>query len=95
MTKGINLAAKYDNKVIIEQGVNNAREIEISVLGNDNPKASVAGEIIPSGEFYDYNAKYIDDQSQAVIPAKLPAKTVKQIQDMPFVLHHPFWHQAL
>lgn len=80
LIKGINVAVKYDNKVIVEQGVNNAHEIEIAVLGNNDPKASVPGEIIPSGEFYDYNAKYVDDQSQVIIPAKLPAKTVKQVQ---------------
>ena len=74
------IAAGYDRKVIVEQGVKNAREIECSVLGNDNPIASVPGEIIPSNEFYDYDAKYVDGKSTSVIPAELPKKVVKQIQ---------------
>ncbi|MEK9137210.1 MAG: D-alanine--D-alanine ligase family protein [Bacteroidota bacterium] len=74
------VAAEYDRKVIVEQGVKNAREIECSVLGNDRPMASVAGEIIPSNEFYDYDAKYVDGKSTAVIPANLPKKVVKEIQ---------------
>jgi D-alanine-D-alanine ligase len=72
----MNEAAKYDRKIVIEQGVGGgkagkAREIECSVLGNDEPIASVPGEIVPSAEFYDYNAKYIDEGSKLVIPAKL------------------------
>jgi D-alanine-D-alanine ligase len=65
-------AAEYDRKVIVEQGIRDAREIEVSVLGNDEPEASVPGEIIPSNEFYDYDAKYVDGASTAVIPAKIP-----------------------
>jgi D-alanine-D-alanine ligase len=64
----------------VEQGVKNAREIECAVLGNDDPIASIAGEIIPSNEFYDYDAKYVDGKSTAVIPANLPRKIVKEIQ---------------
>jgi len=79
---GIKDAIKYDRKVIVEQGIENVHEIEVSVLGNAKPKASVPGEIIASNEFYDYDAKYIDGQSQAVIPAKLPAKVIKQIQEI-------------
>jgi D-alanine-D-alanine ligase len=74
------LAAEFDRKVIIEQGVQNAREIECSVLGNDAPEASVPGEIIPSNEFYDYNAKYVDGKSAAVIPASLPAAVARRIR---------------
>ena len=59
-----------------------AREIECSVLGNDEPKVSVLGEIIPSKEFYDYNAKYIDDTSELIIPAEFPDKTAQLIQDL-------------
>ena len=77
---GINDAIKYDQKVIVEQGIENIHEIEVSVLGNDEPKASVPGEIIASNEFYDYDAKYVDGKSQAVIPAKLPQQVVKEIQ---------------
>ncbi|MEK7249924.1 MAG: D-alanine--D-alanine ligase [Bacteroidota bacterium] len=76
------LASNFDRKVIIEQGVKNAREIEVSVLGNDRPIASVPGEIIPSNEFYDYDAKYVDGKSVAVIPAKLPKSVVKKIQQL-------------
>jgi D-alanine-D-alanine ligase len=63
-------AAEYDRKIIVEQGVD-AREIELSVLGNDDPMASVPGEIIPAREFYDYNAKYVSDDSRLLIPAPL------------------------
>jgi len=77
---GINEAARYDRKIIVEQGIENIHEIEVSVLGNDKPMASVPGEIIASNEFYDYDAKYVDGKSQAIIPAKLPQKTLKEIQ---------------
>ncbi len=63
-------AAEYDRKIVVEQGVD-AREIELSVLGNDDPIASVPGEIIPSREFYDYAAKYVDEDSRLLIPAPL------------------------
>ena len=79
-------AAKYDRKIVIEQGVGTkkakAREIEVSVLGNDAPTASIAGEIVPSAEFYDYNAKYVDEGSQLLIPAKLPKAKMKQLQQL-------------
>jgi D-alanine-D-alanine ligase len=67
----IELAASFDRKIVVEAAVPNAREIEVAVLGNDEPEASVPGEIIPSREFYDYQAKYIDDDSKPVIPAPL------------------------
>jgi D-alanine-D-alanine ligase len=77
-------AAKFDRKTVIEEGVggkkNKAREIECSVLGNDDPKASVAGEIVPCKEFYDYNAKYLDEGSELVIPAKLTKSEMKKVQ---------------
>ncbi len=74
----ITLAAGFDRKVVVEAAVPQAREIEVAVLGNDEPEASVPGEIIPSREFYDYQAKYIDDDSQSVIPANLtPAQTAE------------------
>lgn len=79
---GIALAAQYDRKIVIEQGVNGLREIECSVLGNDEPVASLAGEIIPSNEFYDYDAKYVDGKSEAVIPANLPKKVVRELQKL-------------
>jgi D-alanine-D-alanine ligase len=77
-------AAKFDRKIVIEQGVGGrkqkAREIECSVLGNDQPAASLPGEIVPSTEFYDYNAKYLDEGSQLIIPAKLSKAETKEVQ---------------
>jgi D-alanine-D-alanine ligase len=78
---GLNEAARFDRKLIVEQGVE-AREIEVSVLGNDQPQASVPGEVIPSREFYSYAAKYIDDESDLLIPAPLTSAQTGQIQDM-------------
>jgi D-alanine-D-alanine ligase len=79
---GLRLAAEYDRKVIVEQGVKDAREIECSVLGNDDPEASIPGEIIPSNEFYDYDAKYVDGKSTAIIPAKLPRAVTSTIRKL-------------
>jgi len=79
----IEQAAKFDRKIVIEQGVGGrekAREIECSVLGNDQPEASLPGEIVPSTEFYDYNAKYLDEGSQLIIPAKLSKAEIKEVQ---------------
>ena len=76
----ITVAAQYDRKILVEQGITNAREIECGVLGNDQPTASLPGEIIPSNEFYDYDAKYVDGKSHVIIPAKLPAAVVKKVQ---------------
>jgi D-alanine-D-alanine ligase len=82
----IDEAAKFDRKIVIEEGVggkkNKAREIECSVLGNDKPEASVPGEIVPSAEFYDYSAKYLDEGSQLVIPAKLTKSETKKVQEL-------------
>ena len=76
----IEQAAEFDRKILVEQGVRNAREIECSVLGNDDPAASVLGEVIPSNEFYDYDAKYVDGKTTEIIPAKLPKHITKKIQ---------------
>jgi D-alanine-D-alanine ligase len=76
----IELASQFDRKILVEQGVKNAREIECSILGNDNPSASVLGEIVPSNEFYDYDAKYVDGKTTEVIPAKLPKHIAKKVQ---------------
>ena len=77
-------AAKFDRKIVIEEGVGGrkrkAREIECAVLGNDNPTASIAGEIIPCKEFYDYDAKYLVEGSEAVIPAKITKSEMKTVQ---------------
>lgn len=82
LTLAIKDAFRFDTKIVIEQGVNRAREIEVAVLGNTHPMVSPPGEIIPSNEFYDYNAKYIDGLSKEVIPAKLAAAQKKQVQEL-------------
>jgi D-alanine-D-alanine ligase len=76
----IDVAAEFDRKIVIEAAVPNAREIEIAVLGNDNPDVSVPGEVIPSREFYDYEAKYLDDNSKTIIPADLPAAVTAEVK---------------
>lgn len=81
LAQALQLAARYDRKILIEQGVD-AREIEISVLGNEHPRVSLPGEIRSSNEFYDYKAKYIDNQSVTVIPAELPTETISAIQKL-------------
>ncbi len=82
----LDLASRYDRKLIVEQGVGGvklkARELEVGVLGNDDPRASVVGEIIPGKEFYDYEAKYLSEGSVPVIPAKLSRSETKQIREM-------------
>jgi D-alanine-D-alanine ligase len=84
----LDLAAKFDRKLVVEQGVGGggrlakARELEVGVLGNDAPQASVVGEIIPGKEFYDYEAKYLSEGSVPVIPAKLTKAETKQIRAM-------------
>jgi len=79
--EGLLEAAAYDRRVLVERGVN-AREIEVSVLGNDEPQASVPGEVLPSREFYSYEAKYVDGTSGLLIPAPLPADTAEKIRQM-------------
>ncbi len=74
-------AGRYDRKIVVERGVD-AREFEVAVLGNDEPMASVAGEIVPANEFYDYDAKYLDDRSELIIPAELEGKDLVLLQDL-------------
>jgi D-alanine-D-alanine ligase len=76
----IEFSGLYDRKIIVEKGIENIREIEVSVLGNDEPDASVCGEIIPEHEFYDYDAKYIDDTTQLAIPAPISSDLQLRIQ---------------
>jgi len=76
----VTLAGQYDRKIIVEKSIEKAREIECGVIGNDKPAASVLGEIIPSNEFYDYDAKYVDGKSTAIIPADIPKWAVRKIQ---------------
>ncbi|HEX9007511.1 MAG TPA: D-alanine--D-alanine ligase family protein [Bacteroidota bacterium] len=76
------LARTFDRKVIVEQGIPRAREIECAVLGNDTPEASVPGEVVPSNEFYDYDAKYVDGKSRVEIPARLPASVAARVRQL-------------
>ncbi len=79
--EGLMDAARFDRRVIIERGVN-AREIEVSVLGNDQPAASIAGEIRPRQDFYTYDAKYTDESTELLIPAQLDEPTMRRVQDL-------------
>lgn len=79
LRKGIEDAFRYDRKVLVEEGVP-GRELECGVLGNEAPEASVVGEIIPSREFYDYDAKYLDESSRTIIPADIPPKIADLIR---------------
>jgi D-alanine-D-alanine ligase len=79
--EGLKEAATYDRRILVERGVN-AREIEVSVLGNDEPLASIPGEVLPSREFYSYESKYMDGTSSLLIPAPLPAEIAEKIRQM-------------
>jgi D-alanine-D-alanine ligase len=81
LQEGLMEAALFDRRVLIQQGVKNVREIEVGVLGNDEPVASVPGEILPSREFYSYESKYIDGTSGLVIPAQIPDETKELIRE--------------
>jgi len=78
----VNFAAEFDRKVIAEAAVPDAREIECAVLGNDEPEASVPGEIIPGREFYDYEAKYLDEGSRTIVPAPLTERQADEIRTL-------------
>jgi D-alanine-D-alanine ligase len=78
----INLAAEFDRKIVIEAAVPKAREIECSVIGNDEPEASVPGEVVPSREFYDYEAKYLDSGSQLLIPAPISRAQTEKVREL-------------
>ena len=80
LESAMDLAGSFDRKIVIEAAVPEAREIECAVLGNDSPDASVPGEVVPSREFYDYEAKYIDSGSEIIIPADLPDHTAAEIR---------------
>ena len=81
LMEGLLDGARYDRRIIVELGID-AREIEVSVLGNEHPKASVTGEIVPGDEFYSYRAKYIDDTSELIIPAPIEEVLADEIRDM-------------
>ena len=80
LSAGIDEAAAFDRKVIVEEAVSPCREIECAVLGNDEPEASVPGEIVPAGDFYDYEAKYLDDRSRTIVPAELAPDEAERIR---------------
>lgn len=75
----LSLAATYDRSILVEEGID-AREIECAVLGNDHALASIAGEIVPNREFYDFFAKYVDNASKLFIPAKISAKKIEEVK---------------
>lgn len=81
LKKAIELALKFDRKIIVEKGIT-AREIEMAVLGNDHPEVSIAGEIRPVAEFYDYEAKYQDQSTELSIPAEVPVSVAEHMKDM-------------
>ena len=81
LAEGLMDAARYDRRIIVENGVKNVREIEVSVLGNEEPQASVCGEILPSREFYSYESKYVDGTSGLLIPAPLPEDVADRIRE--------------
>ncbi|MBO8141089.1 MAG: D-alanine--D-alanine ligase [Firmicutes bacterium] len=75
-------ALRYDRKVLVEQEASCCREVEVGVLGNDDPEASVPGEVVPAGDFYDYRAKYLDDRSELIIPARIGPKARAAVRDI-------------
>ena len=81
LVNGIEDALRYDSRIVLEQGIN-AREIEVAVLGNEDVKSSIAGEIIPAKDFYDYEDKYVNGASKLEIPASIDNDTMENIMDM-------------
>lgn len=81
LAAGIDEAARYDTKIIVEESID-AREIECSVLGNERPEASLPGEIVPASDFYDFASKYVDSRSELHIPAELPSGMEDEIRDL-------------
>ena len=79
--EGLMEAARYDRRVVIERGIGNVREVEVSVLGNEDPQTSVCGEILPSREFYSYESKYVDGTSGLIIPSQLPVEVTDKIRE--------------
>lgn len=80
--EGMMEAAAFDRRILVERGIVNAREIEVSVLGNDNPAASVCGEVLPSREFYSYESKYVDGTSGLIIPAQIPEAESERVREL-------------
>ncbi len=82
LENGLKTAASYDRRILVERGLNQPRELEVSVLGNNNPQASVPGEIRPADEFYTYSAKYSDDRTELMIPAPLSEEATRLLQHL-------------
>lgn len=82
LAPAMDLACSFDRKLVIEQSAPPCREVECAVLGNDEPEASILGEIVPSREFYDYEAKYIDNTSELIIPARVSDETAEKVRQM-------------
>ena len=80
LRRGMDEAASFDYKIMVEAAAVNCREVECAVLGNEDPEASVLGEIVPGNEFYDYDAKYVDDTSDLIIPARISAETTELVR---------------
>lgn len=81
LQRALGIAGEFDRKMVVEKAAKNPREIECSVLGNHKPRVSVLGEIIPGNEFYDYKAKYVQDNSELIVPVALPKEMVALFQD--------------
>lgn len=81
LAEGLMDAARYDRRIIIERGAGNVREVEVSVLGNEEPSASVCGEVLPSREFYSYESKYVDGTSGLIIPSQMPNEITEKIRE--------------
>src|SRR5947209_1347507 len=81
LLSGLRLAAGFDRKLLVERGIE-ARELEVSVLGNDEPEASVVGEVVPAREFYDYDAKYLDEGSKLLIPAPIDPPVAEKVRSI-------------
>jgi D-alanine-D-alanine ligase len=81
LAEGLMEAARYDRRIVVEKGVGNVREVEVSVLGNEYPETSVCGEVLPSREFYSYESKYVDGTSGLIIPSQLPNEVTEKIRE--------------
>ena len=82
LAAGLDEASRYDRKLVVEAEAADCREVEVSVLGYEDPEVSVAGEIVPGNEFYDYRAKYLDDNSELIIPARIRPETAQRVRDL-------------
>jgi D-alanine-D-alanine ligase len=82
LVEGLLEAARYDRRILVEQGLESPREVELSVLGNDDPQVSIPGEVVPRADFYTYAAKYLDTGSELLIPARLEPEAIARLQEL-------------